>query len=209
MNIMKTKTFEILSHIGYFGPANLLFLTIVMILSKVRTLFKGITVCTIVIVWTFICSLINMILKSILKHPRPNKQKYVNVADKHHSKQYGMPSGHASIVANLFVFLCLQFNTFTVNTLAFTQLLLTCWQRRHFNMHTTLQLMVGTIIGSVFGYCLYIIIKKKELLSKVDNVKTAPKTEQAYFERVPYEYVPMSTRRGCEEITPQDYKDHS
>lgn len=150
---------SIASQVGYYGPNNLLALTIYLLLR-----YHGVNIYTgivfgIVLIWAIISGFCVETLKKIIRQPRPNNKKYINITDKNHSKQYGMPSGHAQLVVHLSMFVFLHFNNIYINTIVIVQVILTCWQRWYFKMHTYEQLFAGCLLGALFGYALYTTVQ--------------------------------------------------
>ena len=97
--------------------------------------------------------------------------KKVNLA-KTHAKQYffqngipfdifGMPSGHAqmSFFTTIFVYLSLK-HTNLLYLYLFISLII-CYQRVKFDFHSIEQVVVGAIVGSVFGYIVYQLAREK------------------------------------------------
>lgn len=156
---MLRTLFSIASQVGYYGPNNLFALTIYLLLRYYGTnIYTGV-IFGILVVWAIISSFFVETLKKIIRQPRPNNKKYINITDKNHSKQYGMPSGHAQLVAHLSMFVFLHFNNIYINTIVLVQVILTCWQRWYFKMHTYGQLFAGCLLGALFGYALYIVVQ--------------------------------------------------
>lgn len=173
--------FSLFSQIGYYGPNNLLALTIYLLLRYYGVSIYGGFVFGIILLWGIISVFCVETLKKIIRQPRPNNKKYINKTDKNHSKQYGMPSGHAQLVAQLSIFVFLYFNNTYINAIAFFQVLLTCWQRWYFRMHTVGQLLAGCLLGAFFGYALHKLVISyndialkggKKTLGKDKNEKT-------------------------------------
>ena len=117
-------------------------------------------------------AILNIILKGIIQQPRPMfDSKKVNLA-KTHAKQYffqngipfdifGMPSGHAqmSFFTTIFVYLSLK-HTNLLYLYLFISLII-CYQRVKFDFHSIEQVVVGAIVGSVFGYIVYQLAREK------------------------------------------------
>ena len=170
--------FSLFSQIGYYGPNNLLALTIYLLLRYYGVRMYSGFVFGIVLLWGFISVFCVETLKKIIRQPRPNNKKYINITDKNHSKQYGMPSGHAQLVAHLSMFVFLHFNNTYINTLAFFQVLLTCWQRWYFRMHTVGQLLAGCLLGALFGYALHRLVTSYNALVLKNRKKTIEKGQK-------------------------------
>jgi membrane-associated phospholipid phosphatase len=104
--------------------------------------------------------IINLLLKAIIRQPRPSYNKpEINIIDALGKyppfNVYGMPSGHAQLTAFTFFYLFLV--TKNIQTVLITLLLIiiTGYQRVLSMKHTILQVFVGTILGLLFGYFFY------------------------------------------------------
>lgn len=106
----------------------------------------------------FLGGLFNQLLKSILRHPRPNNTRYLNKIERClDGGVYGMPSGHAQLVG-LTLCISLQMRLHPVLSLCLlTQTLVTLWQRYVYKKHTIEQLVWGLIVGYVTGF-LYVFM---------------------------------------------------
>jgi hypothetical protein len=113
-------------------------------------------------------SLLNFVLKGIIKQPRPSEDKHVfNVwlnngmkGDRLWFDRFGMPSGHAQSVfySTFFIIFALQ-NT-NINILYLIISLNTLYQRVKYKNHTVLQVIVGAIVGTIIGSLLYYYSQK-------------------------------------------------
>jgi membrane-associated phospholipid phosphatase len=74
---------------------------------------------------------------------------------------FGMPSGHAnsSLFSTIFIYLSLRKNNILYIYLFIS--LLTMIQRVVYNHHTILQVIVGAIVGLLFGYSFYQLAREK------------------------------------------------
>lgn len=108
---------------------------------------------------------LNILLKLGIKEPRPSKdEKTIEIAIANGVRigfdQFGMPSGHAQNCGY-----CLAFITFVLNDPFITGFYtimsgISLFQRYLYNNHTFLQLIIGFIIGTGFGYLTYIFGNK-------------------------------------------------
>jgi membrane-associated phospholipid phosphatase len=127
------------------------------------------------------CTIVNMILKILIKHPRPKHDKpdYNFLIENNKRVSYdkfGMPSGHAQ-----FMFFTLAFMSFTMREheyywwiIAFFVMLTinTSVQRIQDDNHTLSQVVVGAVIGTLIGAGAFYITKSKlkgKLKSKEDD----------------------------------------
>jgi membrane-associated phospholipid phosphatase len=164
---MIKKSFDVK---GYLGPA-ILFVTTLFLLRKKTTLLSIYTVGYIISIG------INIILKLLIQQPRPKEDYGLFKAMIANGKRmgydkYGMPSGHAQGVfySTVFIHLALK-DAFTTICYLFVSLN-TCYQRVEYKNHTVLQVLCGSIVGSLIGYFFYFASTKKlmgVLLSKQDD----------------------------------------
>ena len=136
--------------LGEYGPLILVFITFLLGLDYVY------------IIGLFLSSLLNMILKKIIRQPRPqHKSSYFAGFG---NEKYGMPSGHAqmSFYTTIYVYLKLR----NINIFCFYLLysLFICYQRVVEKYHTRFQVIVGALVGSLFGYFIYTFGKYKHYI---------------------------------------------
>jgi len=118
------------------------------------------------IIGYFVNRLINIVLKGIIKQPRPTEdmrvfQVVLSTEKKFINKNgipfelFGMPSGHTQscIYSTVFVYFALkkEFILYLYLLLSFVIVL----QRIINNYHTFLQIIIGGSIGGLFGYFVY------------------------------------------------------
>lgn len=158
-------------YIGLFAPI-ILFISSLFFLrnKKIYLLFF--------VIGFILNNVLNMILKLAIKEPRPTKdQKIIEIGITNGARisfdKFGMPSGHAQSCGY-----CLAFITMTLNdpfiTAFYTIITLnSLFQRYLYNNHTILQLIVGIVIGTTFGYIVYIFANKNIMgnikMKKDDN----------------------------------------
>ena len=108
--------------------------------------------------------LANLLLKSIIKQPRPNENEALfNIHMLHHKhigvERYGMPSRHAQLVAfsTIFIYLSLQSHKYIHSIFLFfiIMTIITCSQRVVFNEHTVAQVIAGAFIGGGLAYIFF------------------------------------------------------
>tara|TARA_Y100000389_G_scaffold200460_2_gene240959 strand:- start:22143 stop:22646 length:504 start_codon:yes stop_codon:yes gene_type:complete len=149
------KPYDTFSQLGYYGPFILLIVSHTMIFCFFDSIYTNCIVSFCLFISTIFSIFVNNFFKNLIKQPRPNNKTFLNNIDKNHSKQYGMPSGHAQLVTQMFTFLFLQFNNHAISLYAFLQVLLTCWQRWEYKMHSVQQLIIGCLLGGTLGTLLY------------------------------------------------------
>lgn len=126
-------------------------------------------------------NIVNHIIKTILKIPRPKGAKNCSsVITKNDilSKTYGMPSGHSQIIGfiiGFWIFYIIdKYNQYSLkNKIGFLIILLLliyiCISRILIGCHTINQVIVGYIIGLLFGISCYKIYQlyDNKLISKI------------------------------------------
>jgi membrane-associated phospholipid phosphatase len=125
----------------------------------------------------FINTILNLLLKGIIRQPRPSEDiKLFNLAVNNGKRMgfdvYGMPSGHAQLAfySTIFIYLALK-----NKKIAFVFLLISMislYQRVKYKNHTILQVIVGSGVGALFGYFIYYLSTQKikgKLRSKKDD----------------------------------------
>lgn len=109
--------------------------------------------------------LANLLLKSIIKQPRPNENEALFNIHVLHNKnigvdRYGMPSRHAQLVffSTIFIYLSLHSHKYINYILLFYIIItiITCSQRIVFNEHSITQVIAGAVIGSILAYTFFI-----------------------------------------------------
>jgi membrane-associated phospholipid phosphatase len=147
---------NILETIGDCGPYIMILYSIGLLFSKSNMLFYF-------IVGICLSFIVNNILKGIIKQPRPEfNTKEVSIALQTSAVRYilgydiyGMPSGHAqtSFFITTFIYLVTRqiFITFFMILLS----VMVMFQRVIYNEHTISQVLVGAIIGILFGFFVY------------------------------------------------------
>ena len=156
---------NILYELGTYGPIILIILSWYLLWDN-KNLFFYYTV------GVFTNAIFNLILKGIIQQPRPIfDSKSIRLASMHTKEQFyatgipfdifGMPSGHAqsSFFSTIFIYLSTKHNNTAYLYLASS--LLTCYQRYDSNYHSILQLIVGAIVGFIFGYFVYHLARDK------------------------------------------------
>lgn len=117
-------------------------------------------------------SVLNSILKGIIQQPRPlfNEHK-VKLMSKHTKEFffqngipfdiYGMPSGHAQMCFFTTAFIYLSLKHTNIFYLYLTISLLICYQRVDCKFHSVAQVVVGSFVGTIFGYIMYQLAREK------------------------------------------------
>ena len=150
--------FYIISYLGVIAPIFLFFLSILLLLYKQKYLIFFIA-------GTIINNVLNILLKLLIQQPRPSqdiKAIEIGIVNGHRISfdKFGMPSGHAQNCGYMLSFMTMVYKSPTITGLYFIITMLTIFQRYLFKNHTILQLIIGLIIGCLFGYITYICAKK-------------------------------------------------
>ena len=116
----------------------------------------------------FFCIMLNLLIKGIVQQPRPSEDaKLFHLALQNYKdfifkdgipfNIFGMPSGHSQLAlySTIFVYL----STKNVSILFIYGLLsfIIMTQRVYFNYHTMSQVIVGALVGALFGYTVYFL----------------------------------------------------
>jgi membrane-associated phospholipid phosphatase len=148
-----------LDYVGYFGPVILICATVAFFMwhyseqrHNVRSIlakFGGLLIFS---------SLLNAALKEIIAEPRPSGEIALFGTPREWDF-YGMPSGHAQMVAFITSFFIKNSGDVGVKSVWFAAIaaglvaisILTVIQRYAFRAHTLAQLAAGLVIGGVIG----------------------------------------------------------
>ena len=146
---------NIFDHIGFNGPFILIGINIFSLWKRMPYLYSYIN-------FLIINEFINRILKSSFREPRPNNQiEYDDYFDKIVKNDiYGMPSGHAQSVFYSISFLYLTTKSPILLIISLFIAALTLYQRWKYRNHTVKQLVIGSIIGTIFGSIVYYFTNK-------------------------------------------------
>lgn len=155
----------IFNFLGGFGPLILLIFSLFLLWNKHNLFFYY-------SVGIFVDAILNLIIKGLLQQPRPYEDpKVFNLALKHGKRFifkdyiphdiFGMPSGHtqSTFFSTTFIFLSLQKKWILYLYMIIT--FITMAQRVVYDYHTVLQVIVGAIVGIIFGYYVYYLAQQK------------------------------------------------
>jgi len=156
---------ELFNKFGAYGPVILYFLSIYLLWNQHNLFFYY-------NVGIFVNAILNLILKGLIQEPRPSEDPKTFRLALSHGKRFlfkdgiphdifGMPSGHAqsAFFSTLFIYLSFR-KTNLVYIYLFISMLIMA-QRVIYNYHTILQVMIGAVIGSGFGYFVYLLAREK------------------------------------------------
>lgn len=162
-------TFQhIIDVIGFSAPGILL-VTSIFLLKKKPIYMKYF------ISGYILTSILNSLLKYILKEPRPSNDWVLFKIGITHNKRfgydrYGMPSGHAQHCGYILSFITLVLNNPWVTCIYLIFTLICMYQRYLYENHTIKQVVVGLFIGLGSGYLMYEVATK----NLIGNIKMRP-----------------------------------
>ena len=142
-----------IDYIGYYAPIILFFFSLLLLRNMKRYLQFFVS-------GFILNNILNIVLKLFIKESRPsNDQKIIEIAINNGARvgfdKFGMPSGHAQNCGYCLIFIMTSINNLFITTLYMAITLISLSQRYLYNNHTILQLSIGLLIGSGFGYLTY------------------------------------------------------
>jgi len=146
-------------YIGLYAPRILALISLFLLRNK----FNYLTIYAAGYCFSFI---LNVLLKLLLKEPRPKKTKRVleiaiasdyGVDYEYEYEKFGMPSGHAQSCAYSLAFITLVLNDPLISSIYLFITGLALLQRYKYLDHSILQLVAGFIVGVSTGYMFYFI----------------------------------------------------
>jgi len=154
--------------IGFSAPLLMVMISIVLFRNKRKYM-------SYLIFGYILCDILNILLKFILKEPRPTNDWQLLQLGITHSKRfsfdiYGMPSGNAQSCGFLLVFTALVLNDPFITGIYAVLTLITMYQKYLYENHSIKQVVVGLFIGVVYGYLLYFVATK----NLIGNIKRRP-----------------------------------
>lgn len=163
-----------LDYVGMMAPIILFIISIFLLQNKMKYL-------QVYIIGSILNNILNAILKYAIKEPRPSRDsRILKIAIANEKRvsfdKYGMPSGHAQNCGFNLAFITLVLNNSFITGLYLVVSFISLHQRYKYSNHTILQLIVGFLIGLIFGYMIYHIGNKwikGNLIMKFDDF--APK----------------------------------
>ena len=160
---------NIIDKIGFFGPVIIFLISIYNLWNQQKYLISY-------LVFSFCNTIVNKILKVIIQQKRPNGS--IKIMDESYEgiENYGMPSGHAQTCAYNLAFVTLVLNNAFITGLYLVITFISMYQRHKYGNHTILQLIIGFIVGIIFGYLVFFAGNKwlkGNLMMKLDDY--APK----------------------------------
>jgi len=166
--------YNIFDYLGYFGPHILLVVSIFLLRDKNTLLY-------IYLIGIFSSSIINYILKGLIKAPRPSDDVRVFNMELNNElisgrrmgfDRFGMPSAHAQSVFFSLVFIYLSLKNTKIALFYLFICLVTIYQRVKYKHHSILQVVIGSVVGSLISFAFYKYAKhilKNSLKEKPDD----------------------------------------
>lgn len=145
-------------YIGLYTPI-ILFVLSLFLLRNMKTYLQ------VFVVGFILNNILNIVLKLAIKEPRPSKdQKAIEIGVVNGARigfdKFGMPSGHAQNCGYCLTFITMALNSPFITALYSLISVISLFQRYSYNNHSILQLIIGFVIGSGFGYAIYSIGNK-------------------------------------------------
>jgi len=161
MNYIST----IFTNFGRLGPFILTAFAIYILWNKPNLFFYY-------LVGVVTSAILNLILKGILKQPRPSEDlKEFNLAIKNGHRFvfkngiphdiFGMPSGHSQSVMFTLTYISFALKNLKISLSFLFVALLTMAERVIDNHHTFMQIVFGGLIGILYGYLFYYFAQEK------------------------------------------------
>jgi membrane-associated phospholipid phosphatase len=160
----KSLLLSLFHFVGEYGPYLLIFITIFFLQKKPYFQFYY-------IVFVFVSTILNTILKQLIQQPRPSidKKLFSKIMEKNSRYIsffgnpygiFGMPSGHAQAVFFSTTYLWFVNKNRSLTMLCVFISLWTLFQRVIYNHHTVFQVVVGSIVGGLVGWLAFVFAKK-------------------------------------------------
>jgi len=161
---------------GRIGPLVLFFSSVYLLWNKHNLFYYY-------LFGIFLNAILNLVLKGIIKEPRPLEDpKLFNIALKHSIRIkfingyphdiFGMPSGHAQSAFFSTIFIYLALKNIKITLIYFFISLLIIYQSVLLKNHSVLQVIVGSLVGVLFGGFIYYMARQKimgKLIAKKDD----------------------------------------
>jgi len=117
------------------------------------------------VIGTIFNIIFNLFLKLIIQDPRPLFNKRLIDAALENGEYfypdiYGMPSGHAQIMAFNLIYILFTLKSQTIFLLYLIFSIITCVQRYIHLKHNILQIFIGLCVGLIIGYISYYLANK-------------------------------------------------
>jgi phosphate/sulfate permease len=160
-----------LNYISFFGPTILFFATIILLKNK-NTLLNF------YLFGLFSSSIVNYMLKGLIKDPRPNEDVHVfNMELNSPSRRvgfdrFGLPSSSTQAVVFSLVYIYLALKNRKIAAFYAAVSIITIYQKMANNNNSFIQIFFGALVGGLIAYIFYEYAKhilKKELKEKLED----------------------------------------
>ncbi len=151
-----------------------------VILANFRVKYAVIALLIIALVITFTDMFTSQVIRDLVDRPRPNNPLspvYDTIFSTRSSKGYGFPSCHAANVVALCTIYFLYIRKKALSICLLFWALLISYSRIYLGMHYPADIVVGWIIGIIFGYLgykLFLLIKERGF-KESEHLRPAPK----------------------------------
>jgi len=169
---MKLNIEKCIDYLGYYGPYGLSVISVlILVWYNLYTLLAFFC-----LGWGF-NSLVNFVLKVLIKDPRPYEDKHLHLLHRVTEKRisidkFGMPSGHAQTAFYCTIFIWLSLKQVWLTLFFIIISLNTLYQRVKYKNHTTKQVIAGTFVGTIIGFLAFYLSQKNltgPLKKRVDD----------------------------------------
>lgn len=152
---------KIIDILGYLGPYLLGIITMILLFF-----YKLYTLLIFYSIGYGLNTIINLILKGLIKQPRPTEDKHIFTLEKTTDKRisfdrYGMPSGHAQSVCYSTIFVWFALKNVWITLFYLFIVVASVTQRIKYKNHDWKQVIIGMIVGIIVGYIMFEISQKK------------------------------------------------
>ena len=150
---------KILAYIGVYGP--LVNIIIYILVEVFYILNDEISLIYFImsIFLPFLSSVVNHVLKILIKQPRPKGTKDIDKYEKRLDKgSFGMPSGHAQMHSSIITLAYYSNFPFYIICVMILLLIISLFQRFTFKKHTISQLLFGVIVGFLLTHLYWYFI---------------------------------------------------
>lgn len=146
---------KIIDRIGFYGPTINFIIGFISLLKQPKYLSGY-------LVFTGINYILNGVFKTTFKEARPSGgiPLYHGENEYYIRDKYGMPSGHTQSVFFALTYLYLVKHSIYSLIIELCVAMITCYQRWKYRRHTISQIIVGSLIGILFGGLSFSLTKK-------------------------------------------------
>lgn len=147
---------KVIDRIGFYGPMINFIIGFISLLKQPKYLSGY-------LVFTGMNHLLNGILKTTFQEVRPSGGILLYEGEDElykNDNKYGMPSGHTQSVFFALTYLYLVKHSIYSFLLELCVAMITCYQRWKYRRHTISQILIGSLLGILFGGLSFSLTKK-------------------------------------------------